>query len=328
LTNREDPGGEPPSAATSAQAVDAGRVQELRAARDIALTHAQELSELLATEQALVAKLAEVHTQAAEQFKAHQEELVRRDLAGQPVTRESLVEQGRELTRERDLARELGSRQVQAEGTARALAQVQARVQQLERALALAMARARTQAREQERAQAQARAEARSPRLKAMAVARFIWRLLQARPGLWGGIVRNLYLGMRVVGMLVWMLPRAERARWKDESFSELEELKQEGAPLLGDAIRIALHTPRLAGVLWIGAWRRSPASRWLPRLKPVWIGLGAAVATFLTGVAGIGQSPTEFQMRSLVAASMLTGALALTGSRKGRRPRRRRRKR
>jgi hypothetical protein len=201
-----------------------------------------------------------------------------------------------------------------------ALEQAQSRLQQLERSLALAMAQARTLAREQ--------AQARSPWLRAIAVARFLWRLLQARPGLWDGIVRNLYLGMRVVGLMVWMLPATDRDRWKNESYNELEELKQEGAPLLGDAIRIALRTPLLALVLWAGAWRRSRAARWLPRLKPVWIGLGTAAATFLCGAAGIGQSATERQMRLLVAASMLTGALAVTGSYKGRRPRRRRRRR
>jgi hypothetical protein len=124
---REDPGGDPPSAATSAQAVDAGRVHELRAARDLALTNAQELVELLATEEALVAKLAELHAEVEDQFEAHRKDLVGLDLAGQPVTRESLIEQGRELGRKRDLARELISRQLQAEGTARALAQVESR---------------------------------------------------------------------------------------------------------------------------------------------------------------------------------------------------------
>jgi len=153
-------------------------------------------------------------------------------------------------------------------------------------------------------------------------------RLLQGRPDIWNGIVRNLYIGMRVVGLGVWMLPTANRDRWKNESYNELEELKQEGAPPLGNAFRIALRTPSLAVVLWTGVWRRSPAARWLPRLKPVWIGLGTAAATFLGGAAGIGQSPTEFQMRSLVGASLLTGTLAVTGAYKGRRPRRRRRKR
>jgi hypothetical protein len=197
---------------------------------------------------------------------------------------------------------------------------VRSNVQALERTLALAMAQARTLAREQ--------AQARSPRLRAIAVTRFIRRVLQGRSGLWDGIVRNLYLGMRVVAVLAWMLPKADRTRWRDESFSELQDLKMEGVPLLGDAFRITARTPWLALVLWTGAWRRSSAARWLPRLKPLWIGAGTAAATFLGGAAGIGQSPTEYQMRALVAASLLAGALALTGSWKGRRPRRRRRKR
>jgi hypothetical protein len=322
LASKEEPGGEPPSTATSAQAVDAGRVQELRTARDLALRDAQELAELLATEETLAAKLAELHAEVEGQFVAHRKDLVSRDLAGQPVTLKSLVGWGRELTRVRDLAREKGFRQGQVEHTAQALAQVQSRVQQLERALALAMARARTQAREQERAQAQAR----SPRARATAFVLFIQQLLLGRQGLWDGFVRNLYLGMHVVGALAWMLPKGDRARWNDESFAELEELKLEGTPLLGDAVRIALRTPSLAVVLWTGEWRRSPAARWLPRLKHVWIGLGTAVATFWAGAAGIGQHPTEWQTRKLVAASLLTGVVALTGSYKGRRPRRRRR--
>jgi hypothetical protein len=45
---------------------------------------------------------------------------------------------------------------------------------------------------------------------------------------------------MSVVALAAWILPTGDRARWKNESYNELEELKQEGAPLLGDAIRIA----------------------------------------------------------------------------------------
>jgi hypothetical protein len=131
---------------------------------------------------------------------------------------------------------------------------------------------------------------------------------------------------MSVVALAAWILPTGDRARWKNESYNELEELKQEGAPLLGDAIRIASRTPWLALVLWTGAWRRSSAARWLPRLEPLWIGVGTAAATYLGGAAGIGQSPTEFQMRALAAASLVTGVLAATGSHKGRHPRRRRR--
>jgi hypothetical protein len=132
--------------------------------------------------------------------------------------------------------------------------------------------------------------------LRAIAITRFIWRLLQGRSGLWDGIVRNLYLGMRAVGLLVWMLPKADRTRWKDESFSELQDLKMEGAPLLGDAFRIAARIPWLALVLWTGAWRRSSAARSLPRLKPLWIGVGTAAATFLGGAAGIGSPQPSFR--------------------------------
>jgi hypothetical protein len=297
--------------------VDAGQVQELRAAREQALTQAQDLFAELDLERARAKQLSRSYKQAKNQSAAKVKALALQD---QGVTPTQWGELELEVGRELDLKSELEQARFQVKALAEGLTRAQSRAQGLERALALAMAQARTRAWE--------RARARSPRLRAVAVARWIGRLLQGRSGLWEGIVRNLYLGMRVVGVLVWMLPTADRDRWKNESYNELEELKQEGAPLLGDAFRIALRTPRLALVLWTGAWRRSPAARWLPRLKPVWIGLGTAAATFLGGVAGIGQSPTEFQMRALVVASLLTGALALTGSYKGRRPRRRSRRR
>jgi hypothetical protein len=309
---KEDSGGEAPSAATPAEAV-----QELRSAWEAELTRAQELADALASERARAKELAPLHKSVA----ARNEVQVKL-FAAYParVTSSDYVELGGELGRERELAQALHRARARVQELALAQSQSQARAQSLERALARAMAQARTLAREQ--------ALARSPRLRAIAVGRFLWRLLQARPGLWGGIIRNLYLGMGVVGVLVWMLPKADRDRWRDESYNELEELKLEGAPLLGNAVRIALRTPRLALELWAGAWSRSPAARWLPRLKPVWIGVGTATATFWTGIAGIGQYPTEWQTRTLVAASLLTGVLALTGSFKGRRPRRRRRRR
>jgi hypothetical protein len=325
LTRREAPGGDPPSTATPAQAVDAAQVQELRAARAGAMGTVQGLIDLLAQEEAEAEKLAWAHGRATELYEADATTLGRILLAGRPVTRAQLAVVGRELERQRQLGQDLAVKRGQVALTAQGLARAQSRVQELERALALAMAQARTLAWE--------RALARSPRLRAIAVGRFLWRLLQeGRSGLWDGIVRNLYLGMRVVGVLVWMLPTADaRTRWKNESYEELEELKQEGAPLLGNAMRIALRTPWLALVLWTGAWRRSPAARLLPRLKPLWIGLGTAAAMFLGGAAGIGQSPTERQMRLLVAASILSGlsgALAACQGSRGRWRRGRRRRR
>jgi hypothetical protein len=309
---KEDPGGEAPSAATPAPAA-----QELRSAWEAELTRAQESGDALAREQAHAKKLARMHKSMAARNQA-QVEL----FAAYPsrVTDDHYIELGGELRRERDLALALQRAKAQVQELALAQSQSQAQAEALGRALALAMAQARTLAREQ--------ALARSPRLRAIAVGRFLWRLFQGRAGLWDGIVRNLYLGMKVVVLLVWMLPKADRTRWKEESFSELQDLKMEGAPLLGDAFRIAARIPWLALVLWTGAWRRSSAARWLPRLKPMWIGVGTATATFWTGIAGIGQYPTEWQTRTLVAASLLTGVLALTGSFKGRRPRRRRRRR
>jgi len=280
----------------------------------------QELAERLPHEQAYAETVALSLKRTQNRISAKAKIASSEGRAGRPATAQQIGELARDLTREIQLKQESYRVQAQIQASSEALEQAQSHLQQLERALALAMAQARTLARKQ--------AQARSPRLRALALGRFLWRLMQARQGLWDGIVRSLYLGMRVVRLAVWMLPTADRDRWKNESFTELEELKEEGAPLLGDAVRIALRTPSLALVLRAAAWRRSPAARWLPRLKPVWIGLGTAAATFLGGAAGIGQSPTEFQMRALVGASLLTGALAVTGSYRGRRPRRRRRKR
>lgn len=320
MTSREAPGGDPPSAAAPAQAVDAGRVQELRVARAQELTRVQELVELLAQEEAEAEKLAWAHGQVAERFEADVKALARQDLAGRPVTQAQLGALGRELGLERELARDLDVKKAQVAARAQGLGRAQSRVQELERALALAMAQARTLA--------WAQAQARSPRVRAIAVARFLWALMQARRGLWDGLVRNLYLGMRVVWLAVWMLPTTDRARWRQDAYSELETLKQEGAPLLGDAMRIALRIPWLALVLRTHAWGQSPTGRWLARLEPLWIGLGTAAATFWAGAAGIGQSPTDWQMRSLVAASLFAGVVAAWQACKGRRPRRPRRKR
>jgi hypothetical protein len=275
---------------------------------------------VLAQEQAHAEKVARSLKRTQGRIRSKIKLAASEGMAAQPATAEQIRELAREVRRERELGWELDRINAQVQTSSQALAQAQSRVPELERALALAMAQARTLAWQ--------KAQARSPRLRAIAVARFLWRLLQARPGLWDGIVRNLYLGMKIVGLAVWMLPTADRGRWRDESYNELEELKQEGAPLLGDAIRIALRIPWLTLVLWTGAWGRSPAARWLARLKPLWIGLGTAAATFWAGAAGIGQSPTDWQMRSLVAASLLAGVVAAAESDRTRRPRRRRRKR
>jgi hypothetical protein len=234
-------------------------------------------------------------------------------------TTEQIRGLAQDLRRQDELDRRWYRVQGQVQTSSQALERAQSNVQALERALALAMAQARTLAR--------AQAQARSPRLRAIAFIRFLWQLMQAPSGLWSGIVRNLYLGMGVVALGAWMLPAAGRARWKQEAYSELEDLKQEAAPLLGNAIRIALRIPWLALVLWTQALGR-PTAGWLARRKPLWIGLGAAVAVFLAGAAGIRQSPTDRQMRLLLAASLLAGVVAASQTSRGRRPRRRRRKR
>jgi hypothetical protein len=300
--------------------VDAGRVQELRAAREQALTQAQDLSAELDLERTRAEQLSRRYKQARKRSAAKVKALALQNFEDQGVTPTQWGELELEVGRELDLKSELEQVRFQVKALAENLTRAQSRAQGLERALALAMAQARTLAWKQ--------ARARSPRVRAIAVARFTWRLLQARSGLWNGIIHSLGLGMGVVALAACILPTSARDRWKNESYSELEELKQEGAPLLGNAIRIALRIPWLALELWTDAWGRSPAAKWLPRLKPVWIGLGTAAATFLGGAAGIGRSPTEFQMQSLLAASLLTGALAVTGSYKGRRLRRRRRRR
>jgi hypothetical protein len=305
LTIREHPGGESPSAATPAQAVGAGQVQELRAARQQALADAQELSTRLAREQAQAKKLSRSYEQAVRRNVAKVKELARQTSWVTPTQYDEL---DGEIARERSLARELDRVRAQVQARTQALERAEAQAQELERALALAMAQARTLAR------------ARTPRYRIAAFLRLLWQL-RSPQRMWGGVVRNLVLGMGVVRLAVWILPTADRDRWKNESYSELEDLKHEGAPLLGDALRIALRTPVLALVLWTGAWRRSPAARWLARLKPVWIGVGTATATFWAGLAGIGQHPTEWQMRTLVAASLLAGAVAATESYRGRRP-------
>jgi hypothetical protein len=300
--------------------VDAARVQILGEALAQEVARRDQLVAILAEEQAQAAKMARSLKRTQGRIRSKIELAASEGRHAQPATAKEIRDLAREVRRERELGWELDRINAQVQGSSQALAQAQSRVPELERALALAMAQARTLAWQ--------RAQARSPRLRAIAVAQFLWRLLQARPGLWDGIVRNLYLGMKVVELAVWMLPTADRDRWRNESYNELEELKEEGAPLLGDAIRIALRIPWLTVVLWTGALGHSPAARWLARLKPVWIGLGTAAATFWAGAAGIGQSPTDWQMRSLVAASLLAGVVAAAESDPRRRPRRRRRKR
>jgi hypothetical protein len=92
LTDREEPGGEPPSAAAPAQALDAARVQQLREVRARELTRLREQVDLLAQEEAQAEKLAWAHRQAVEQFEANRKTLVRQDLAGHPVELVPLVE--------------------------------------------------------------------------------------------------------------------------------------------------------------------------------------------------------------------------------------------
>jgi hypothetical protein len=282
----------------------------------------QQLAEQLQQEQAQAEKVARSLERTQGRIAAKLEVSRSQGQAGQlRATPEHLAELTLEMRQERELERRSYQVQAQVQMSSQALQRAQSRVQQLERAIALAMAPPRSLA--------PAQAQARSTGSRAIAVARFLRRLTQARRGVWDGIVRNLYLGMRVVALLVWMLPAADRARWKQEAYGDLEMLKQEEAPLLGTAIRTALRIPWLALVLRTGAWGRSPMGQWwLARLQPLWIGLGTAAATFLAGAAGIGQSATDGQMRSLVAGSLLTGAVAASQAYRGRRPRTRRRKR
>jgi hypothetical protein len=233
-----------------------------------------------------------------------------------PVTTRQYSNLDRELMQARELAAELARSRARLQG----LEEARQRADQLEQALEREQALAMVQARSLARAEAQARAQARSARLRSIASARFLWRLLQAQPGLWDGMVRNLHLGMSVVALLAWILPKTDRERWRQDSYNWLEELKQEGSPLLGTAIRIALRTPWLALVLWT-----LPTRRLLARLKALWIGLGTAAAVLSAGIAGISQSP-PVQVGSLLAAALLAGAVATSQAFKGRQSRRRRR--
>lgn len=271
----------------------------------------------LKQEEAQAEKLAWACAKAAERYEAHVRELAHQNEMGQQATPEQYNELGRDLGRYRDLEQDLDRIEAKVRATTKALARSESNERTLSRDLAQAQAQ---WAREREWWRAR--------KSKATAVVRSLWQLLQARRGLRDGLARNLYLGMRVVGLVVWMLPTADRDRWRQEAYRELEELKQEDAPLLGDAIRIALRVPWLASVLWTDAWGRSPTGRWLAGLEPLWIGLATAAATFSAGLAGIGQSPTDRQMRLLKAASLLAGVLAAWPAHKRRRPRRRRRKR
>lgn len=321
MTSREAPGGDSPSAATPAQVVDAAaRVQMLEEALAQEQARALQLTEQLAQEQARAEKVAQSRKRTQARIEVKVRVAARQGWTDRPMNNKRIHEVAGLVGETCELARESNRVLAQIQESLQASERAQSRVQQLERALALAMAQARSLAR--------AQAQARSPRSRAIAVARVLWQLTQARRGLWDGLVRNLYLGMRVVALAAWMLPAADRARWKQESYSELETLKQEEAPLLGDAIRTALRIPWLALVLRTHAWGRSPTARCLARRKPLWIGLGTAATTFWSGAAGIGQSPTDWQMRSLVAASLLAGVVAASQASRGRRPRRRRRKR
>jgi hypothetical protein len=313
LTSTEAPLGEPFRTATLAHAAFAAQVQDLRVARAKWQMHVQELRAQLLQEEARIKRVTRSLERARARNNATMTALVGQE---QQVTPEQCGELLPELVSEFELKWELGQISSQVMSRARTLERAQSRLQELEQALASEQARLS--------ATAPSHGLTRSHRLRAMVFARFLWRLLQTRRGLWNGIVRDLYLGMRIVALAVWMLPKADRARWQQESYSELELLKQEEAALLGTAIRTALRIPWLALVLRTGAWRRSPSGRWVIRLEPLWIGLVTAAGTFCAGAAGIGQSPTEGQMRSLVAASLLTGVVAAWQAYKGRRVRRR----
>lgn len=147
MTTREPPGGGPPTAATPAQVVET-----LRVARERELKALQYLTERLADEQAQRENLARLHKPMADRNQA----TVRAFASDPPpVTDARWAKLGAELGRERELARKLD--------------RVEAEIQQL----APVLAQARTLAREQ--------AQARSPRLRAIAVVRFLWQILQAR---------------------------------------------------------------------------------------------------------------------------------------------------
>lgn len=324
MTTREAPAGEPPNTTTLAGTVDAVWMHRLKDAQAQEQERAHELMAQQGYEEEQALRVSEAFAEKRLMNAATVTEFASQNLSGRPVTPEQYRALGQQLARESELARELDRRRGRLLHLRQSLDQARSNVARRERELEAAIEEAMARAREHERLlAARARARARSPRLRTIAFARSLWRLMQARQGVWDGIVRNLYLGMRVIALAAWMLPKVDRVRWKQESYGDLEMLKQEGAPLLGTAVRIAQRIPWLALVL-----RTCATGRRLARLEPLWIGLGTAAAMFWAGVAGIGQSPTVWQMRSLVAASLLAGAIAARQVCRGRRPRGRSRKR
>jgi chromosome segregation ATPase len=137
---RDEPGGASPSAATSAQAVDAPRVQELRAAREQALADLGELARTLDEERAEADKARRSHKVA----KARADERVKALAVLQQPTPAQWDQLNRAIAREDDLEAELRAVETRVQDITESLRSQESRVQQLERALALAMAQART----------------------------------------------------------------------------------------------------------------------------------------------------------------------------------------
>jgi hypothetical protein len=178
LTSREAPSGDPPSAATPAQAVDATRVQMLEEALAQELARTQQLAERLAQKQAQAEKVAQSLRRTQGRITAKMKVAARQGRPAQPPTTEQIRGLTRELRRHGELQRKSYRVQAQIQTSSQALERAQSNVQALERALALAMAQARTLA--------WAQARARSPRVRAIAFVRLLWQLTQGRRGLCG----------------------------------------------------------------------------------------------------------------------------------------------
>jgi hypothetical protein len=124
-----------------------------------------------------------------------------------------------------------------------------------------------------------------------------------------------------LLGWAVAWLPERYRAQYEAEWQAELDVLKQDDSPLLGWAVwvlataavtRVALR-PRLAGAAGrVRALPRSRVARAVGQLRPVWLGVLAAVAAFCAaavGWSGVGQhGPSRAQLVWAVLASLAAG--------------------
>lgn len=121
----------------------------------------------------------------------------------------------------------------------------------------------------------------------------------------------SLSLAVLIVQPWLRLLPATYRQRYADEWLGELEWAKTEREPLLGLAITIAMHTPRLAvGLHCRIRYPQATAARWWRGLELAKASCGAA-ATFLAIAVGMwakGATPTRTEILLALLASLLGG--------------------